>query len=133
MRRFGVSTRLFERERLRREHLAAIAHHGFEALELFAAASHFDYHDPAALFELIEWLRETGMEMPSVHTPLLEAQSVLDVARRVPFTHLVVHLEGMSRDGAIRSLEDLQRIAEPLGVELALEVADNTLSTVDAL
>jgi sugar phosphate isomerase/epimerase len=128
-----MSTRLFDGERLRREHLAAIATHGFEAFELFAATSHFDHHDPAALFALIEWLRETGLEMPSVRAPLLEATSVLDLARHLPFTHLVVALEEMRRDEAIRTLEDLHHIAEPLGVTVALEVADNTLSTAEGL
>ena len=45
--RFGISTHLFHESRLTREHLVHIAAHGFEAVELFATRSHFDYHDDA--------------------------------------------------------------------------------------
>ena len=47
--RFGISTHLYHDQRLSRDHLAQIAAHGFEAVELFATRSHFDYHDPAAI------------------------------------------------------------------------------------
>ena len=47
-RRFGVSTHLFHEQRLTREHLVHVAAHGFEAVELFATRSHFDYHDDRA-------------------------------------------------------------------------------------
>ena len=49
---FGISTHLYHDQRLERGHLAQIAAHGFEAIELFATRSHFDYHDPAAIAEL---------------------------------------------------------------------------------
>jgi sugar phosphate isomerase/epimerase len=68
---------------------------------------------------------------------------VLDIARRIPFTCFVLHLGvptvqnpgplDNSRDAAIRSIEHIYRLAQPLGVKLALEVMGNTLSTVDAL
>ena len=43
--RFGISTHLYHDQRLSRDHLAQIAAHGFEAVEVFATRSHFDYHD----------------------------------------------------------------------------------------
>jgi sugar phosphate isomerase/epimerase len=170
MRRFGVSTHLFHGERLQRDHLTAIAGRGFEAVELFATKSHFDYHDPEAVRVLALWLRDAGLEMPSVHAPIVdslvndtwgrvystatrdaapwqdmmaEMTAALEIARHIPFTRFVVHLgvpaaqrpgpHDNNRDAAIRSLEAIHRIAEPLGVTLALEVMDNALSTVDAL
>ena len=144
MRRFGVSTHLFHGERLQRDHLTAIAGHGFEAIELFATSSHFDYHDPAAVHALASWLRDAGLDMPSVHAPIVdssqarppmlaEMNAALEIARHIPFTRFVVHANDMNRDAAIRNLEAMHRIAEPLGVTLALEVMGNTLSTVDAL
>ena len=45
--RFGISTHLYHDRRLEREHLAQIAGYGFEAIELFATRSHFDYRDAA--------------------------------------------------------------------------------------
>jgi sugar phosphate isomerase/epimerase len=60
----------------------------------------------------------------------------------VPVGVLVVHL-GVPRgqqgggsdahDAAVRSLEEIQRAAEPLGVRVALEVIPNDLSTPEAL
>ncbi len=54
--RFGVSTHLFHAARLDREHLVEIAAHDFETVEVFATKTHFDYHDPAAIAQLGEWL-----------------------------------------------------------------------------
>ena len=72
-RRFGVSTHLFHEHRLTRDHLVHVAAHGFEALELFATRSHFDYHDEAARAQLAEWLSDTRLELHSVHAPAFEA------------------------------------------------------------
>jgi sugar phosphate isomerase/epimerase len=118
-RRFGVSTHLFHEHRLNREHLVHIAAHGFEAIEVFATRSHFDYRDDRAIEELAEWLSDTSLELHSVHAPIVdalrngrwvgsfsnasgdeprrqlalaEAEAALAVARRIPFRYLVVHL-----------------------------------------
>ena len=56
--RFGISTHLYHEQRLSREHLAQIASYGFEAVEVFATRSHFDYHEPAAIAQLAEWLKQ---------------------------------------------------------------------------
>lgn len=123
-RRFGVSTHLFHEHRLAREHLVDIAGHGFDAVELFATRSHFDYRDPAAAAQLAEWLSDTRLVLHSVHAPIAEAmrggkwvgsfstasgdetrrkaalaqiQATLELARTVPFEYLVVHL-GMPDD-----------------------------------
>ena len=60
--RFGISTHLYHDRRLDREHLAQIAGYGFEAVELFATRSHFDYHDEAAIDALAQWLRDTRLD-----------------------------------------------------------------------
>jgi sugar phosphate isomerase/epimerase len=170
MRQFGVSTHLFHGERLQRDHLAAIASHGFDAVELFATRSHFDYHDDRAIDALASWLLETGLRLPSVHAPMVESlvngvwgrsystatrdqaswqatiaemKAALNIARRIPFTTFVLHLgipdaqhpepQDNNRDAVIRSIEEIQRMAAPLGVRLALEVMGNALSTPDAL
>jgi sugar phosphate isomerase/epimerase len=166
MNKFGVSTHLYHGERLQRAHLADIAGHGFETVELFATRSHFDYHDPHAIQSLAGWLEESRLEMPSVHAPIVdslvndkwgraystatrdtdawqatmrEMQATLEMARHIPFKFLVIHLglptsqnpgpHDNSREAAIRSIQGIYRMAEPLGVQLALEVMGNTLST----
>lgn len=69
---------------------------------------------------------------------LAETERAIHIARRIPYKVLVVHL-GLpktaaslpgenSRDAARRSLEALARMAEPLGVALAVEVIPNDLS-----
>jgi len=125
-RRFGVSTHLFHDRRLTREDLAAIAAHGFQAIELFATRSHFDYRDAAAVVQLGEWLVDTGLALHSVHAPVMdamrngqwvgsfsiaagddtrrqaavaEALATLALATTIPFTYLVVHV-GMPADKA---------------------------------
>ena len=98
-RRFGLSTHLFHDHRLTRDHLALVAKHGFDALA--------------------EWLRETRLELHSVHAPIAEAvrrgemvvpystasgdetrravavdeaRAALALAARIPFRYLVLHL-----------------------------------------
>lgn len=72
-----------------------------------------------------------------------ETVTAFDAARRLGATYLVVHLglprfqeipPGDNDAGAVRrSVEALARAADASGVELALEVMPNTLSTPDAL
>jgi len=119
MNRFGISTHLFHEHRLSREHLVHIAAHGFDAIELFATRSHFDYHDEQAAAELAEWLADTRLEVHSVHAPIVgalkggkwidpfsnasrdessrktalrETEAAIALARHIPYRHLVVHL-----------------------------------------
>jgi sugar phosphate isomerase/epimerase len=119
MNRFGISTHLFHEHRLAREHLVHIAAHGFEAIELFATRSHFDYHDEPAAAALAEWLADTRLELHSVHAPIVrslkggtwidpfsnasrdeasrktalhEAEAAIALAGRIPYRYLVVHL-----------------------------------------
>jgi sugar phosphate isomerase/epimerase len=167
---FGISTHLYHDQRLGRDHLLEIAAHGFEAVELFATRTHFDYHNPAAIADLQQWLGEAGLELHGIHAPITEgsvevrggppwtiastdpdartraiaeAERALWVARRIPVKVLVAHLgvprsqQGgpgdNNRDAARRSVEQLQRLAAPLGVQVAIEVIPNDLSRPDSL
>jgi sugar phosphate isomerase/epimerase len=169
-RAFGISTHLYHNYRLTREHLLEVGAHGFEQVELFATRTHFDYHNPAAVADLQQWLAEAGLDMHGVHAPigesfsggrwgppltlasadpdvraraLGEAELALQIARRVPFRVLVAHIglaraqqssaADNSRDGARRSIEELQRLAAPLGVRVAIELIPNELSRAGSL
>ena len=119
MNRFAVSTHLYHEQRLEKAHLLEIAANGFDAVELFATRSHFDYHDAATISPLKEWLNEAGLELHSVHAPITdvfangrsqrsfsiaardsaarkesvrEVAAALRIADVVPFKYLVVHL-----------------------------------------
>ena len=166
--RFGISTHLFHDQRLSRDHLAEIAAHGFEAVELFATRSHFDYHDPAAVTQLGQWLRETGLALHGIHAPIVESMSAgdgwgtvisnavgdtakrqaavkeadaaLNIARQLHASVFVVHLGTPTAQGgennraaAFRSVEEICRLAEPIGLKVALEVIPNALSDAASL
>ena len=117
--RFGISTHLYHDLRLSREHLAQVAAYGFEAVELFATRSHFDYHDPSAVAQLAGWLKETGLALHGIHAPITErmsagkmgpmfstavpdnarrqvaireAEAALAIARQIPCEFVVMHL-----------------------------------------
>ena len=72
-----------------------------------------------------------------------ESEQALYIARRIPFGVLVVHLglprtqsvspADNSRDAARRSVDELQRLAAPLGVRVAVEVLPNELSRAGSL
>jgi sugar phosphate isomerase/epimerase len=140
--RFGISTHLFHETRLTREHLADIAGHGFEAVEVFATRAHFDYHDPHAIAELAEWVSDLRLSFHSMHAPIVEAlrggkwvgafsiaaadearrkaaiaeiAATLKVAETIPFQYLVVHL-GIP-DGQQAPGPDNQRDAARRSVE----------------
>lgn len=166
---FGISTHLYHDQRLSREHLAQVASYGFEAIELFATKTHFDYHDPAAIAQLGQWLKETDLTLHSIHAPIAdslsggqwgtmfstafsdnarrqiavkEAEAALAMAREIPFGFAVVHLGtptahasggDNSRAAAVRSVEEICRVAETLGVRVAVEVIPNDLSSATTL
>lgn len=141
--KFGISTHLFHDRRLDREHLAQVAGYGFEAVELFATRSHFDYHDAAAVAKLGQWLKESGLALHSVHAPIAdsftprpaagqtsysiaagandkreaavrEALAAIEVAKQVPFNVLVVHL---GTPTAARNGDDNHRAAAVRSLE----------------
>ena len=115
---FGISTHLYVGDRLDRDHLVEIAAHGFEAVEVFAVKSHFDYRDRRAAVALAEWLDDTRLTLHSMHAPIArdyvkgswkdgltlaaadesqrkaaveETLATLDVAAAVRYSTLVVH------------------------------------------
>lgn len=145
---FGISTHLFHGERLARAHLAAVAGHGFAALEVYATRTHFDYHDRAAAEALGEWLASTGLRLHSVHAPtttgfvggrwgetltiaapddrqrqlaVAETISALELAAVVPFNHLVIHLGVPSAEPSANSRAAVTRSLEQI-VEAAQPV-----------
>jgi len=172
-RQFGVSTHLYHDQRLCRDHLLEVAAHGFETLEIYATRTHFDYHNPAAVADLQQWLAAAGIELKRIHAPTAESftggrwggslslasadpeararavgetERALHIARRIPVPVLVTHLgiprsqprdadvgPSDTRAAARRSIEELQRVATPLGVRIAVEVIPNELSRAGSL
>lgn len=140
--RFGISSHLFHGQRLGRAHIAAVAAHGFEVLELFATRTHVDYRDPAALRQLGDWLAGAGVALHAVHAPTTrsftngmwgetlsvaavdeaqrraavdETRAALALAQVVPFDVLVLHLGVPSADPAANSRAAVARSLEEIG------------------
>ena len=117
--RYGISTHLYHEDRLGRDHLVEIGSYGFDQVEVFAARTHFDYHDAKAISELARWLGETGLTLHSIHAPIVEGivngkwvgalslasadtgareralhetACAIDIAREIPTGFLVLHL-----------------------------------------
>lgn len=134
--RFGLSTHLYHADRLDREHLVEIAAHDFEAVEVFATRTHFNYHDPRTIVALAEWLDDTRLTLNSLHAPicasliegiwgegystavvdearrrraLSEAEAALNVARTIPYRFLVVHLGVPGKDAPGDNSRDAAR------------------------
>src|SRR5687768_11437672 len=100
--RFGISTHLYHDRRLERDHLVQIAAYGFEAVEVFATRSHFDYHDAAAVDQLGQWLAQTGLALESVHAPITEHFGQGDQWKATYSTALS---DGPARQLAVREAE----------------------------
>jgi sugar phosphate isomerase/epimerase len=111
--RFGVSTHLYHERRLERDHLAEIASYGFEAIELFATRSHFDYHDDAAIGRLSQWLDETGLSLNSVHAPITD-----QFGRDGQATYSNAAADRSAREAAVRETEAALRLADSLPFEV---------------
>jgi sugar phosphate isomerase/epimerase len=115
---FGISTHLYVANRLERDHLVEVAAHGFDAVEVFAVKSHFDYRDRRAAVALAEWLEDTRLKLHSLHAPIArdyakgawkeylslaahddgrrkaaveETAAALEVAAVIPYSTLVLH------------------------------------------
>jgi sugar phosphate isomerase/epimerase len=145
---FGISTHLYHDQRLSRDHLAQIAGYGFEAIELFATRSHFDYSNAAAVDDLARWLRETGLILHSIHAPIFEsfgaagtgatfsiaasdsarrqaavreAELAFGILKRIPAKYVVVHLGAPAQ---YASASDNNRAAAARSVEEICKAAE---------
>jgi sugar phosphate isomerase/epimerase len=146
-RQFGISTHLYHNQRLSRDHLVEIAAHGFETVEVFATRTHFDYHNPASVADLQQWLGESGLELHGIHAPIgesftagrwgppltiattdpdararavAEAEHALHIARRIPVKVLVTHL-------------GLPRTQQSLPAENSRDAARRSIETLQRL
>lgn len=122
-----LSTYLFVSKKLTPELLAHIHHTGFQAVEVFAARSHFDYATNAEVRVIAQALADNHLQLNSLHAPtsrdlsvnreggsplsvtevervrrieaMDELKRVIDVAEILPFSRMVLHMGG-SRETA---------------------------------
>ena len=122
-----LSTYLFVSKKLTAEMLAEISTTRFQAVEIFATRSHFDYASKAEVRAIAGALAEHHLQLNSLHAPtsrdisvnreggsplsitevervrrieaMDELKRVLDVAQDLPFARLILHMGG-SRETA---------------------------------
>ncbi|HTZ47081.1 MAG TPA: sugar phosphate isomerase/epimerase family protein [Verrucomicrobiae bacterium] len=122
-----LSTYLFVSKKLNREVLAQIHGAGFQAVEIFASRSHFDYASKPEVQAIAQALADNRLQLGSVHAPtsrdlnvnreggsplsvtevervrrieaMDELKRVIDVAEDLPFSRLILHMGG-SRENA---------------------------------
>jgi sugar phosphate isomerase/epimerase len=122
-----LSTYLFISKKLTPEILKQIADAGFQAVEIFAARSHFDYINKTEVRAIAQALADHRLQLSSLHAPtsrdlslnreggiplsicevervrrieaMDEFKRVLDVADDLPFPRMVLHMGG-SREAA---------------------------------
>ncbi len=141
-RRFGVSTRLYEGERLNRQHLLEIASFGFETVEVHGVRTHFDFTNEPVVADLQQWLAEARLDLQGVRVPSVangpaapttaeEVEQALFVERRIPFGALTLQV-ARPRDAA-KQIDRLTDLAEPLGVTVTVDSASEGLSPIGSL
>jgi len=135
-RQFGISTELYRRQRLSRDHLREIAALGFETIELAAERGHFDAESATAIADLRDWLTETGLELTGMRAPDSANVEAIDaallVAQSIPVKTIVLRLHG-TRETARRIAVHAVEAAGPLGVQIALEIAADPLGRAGSL
>jgi sugar phosphate isomerase/epimerase len=122
-----LSTYLFVSKKLNRELLAQIHGAGFQAVEIFATRSHFDYASKPEVQAIAQALADYSLQLASLHAPtsrdldvnreggsplsvteiervrrveaMDELKRVIDVAEDLPFSRLILHMGG-SRENA---------------------------------
>ncbi|MGH9744255.1 MAG: sugar phosphate isomerase/epimerase family protein, partial [Candidatus Acidiferrum sp.] len=117
-----LSTYLFVSRRLTPELLGQISEAGFEAVEIFATRSHFDYTTKAEVQAMASALSQHHLALSSLHAPtsrdlssnreggaplsicevervrrieaMDELKRVIDVAEDLPYSRLILHMGG---------------------------------------
>ena len=165
---FALSTYLFVKERLNSHILDQILDAGIHQIEIFAARQHLNYCDPDHVRDVAQWFSDHGVAVHSVHGPLFpglegsragdipisiaylekrlriasmdEGKRALEIAERLPFRYLVLHLgldgeeyDLRKFDAAFSSLEHLKIFAKDRGVQVLLENIPNQLGTPQRL
>jgi sugar phosphate isomerase/epimerase len=122
-----LSTYIFVSKKLNRELLGQVQGAGFQAVEIFASRSHFDYASKPEVQAISQALADHRLQLNSLHAPtsrdmsvhreggsplsvtevervrrieaMDELKRVIDVAEDMPFSRLILHM-GSSRETA---------------------------------
>lgn len=165
----AISTHLLVRHRLNTIWLDRIWNSGIPMVEFFCARQHLDYHSKSQLGELTSWFGDAEMKLHSVHAPIFnddcsgrsgpsavidisevskpkrimhvdEVKRSIEIAERIPFRYLVLHLgvAGQQYDdgrveAAFNSVEELSLFAAHRGVQVLLENIPSGIASAERL
>lgn len=129
----AVSSYVYINRRLHPGMLDEFANGGAQAIEIFAARSHFDYTDKQQVREVANWFKGGQVQFHSMHSPMYmsndsfrtgepglnivdsdkrrridamdEIKRALEVAETVPFRFLVQHIGRGNEDYDVRKFE----------------------------
>jgi sugar phosphate isomerase/epimerase len=113
---FGISTHLYHGARLDRDHLVEIAAHGFEAVEIFATRTHFDYHDERAITAVGEHLADARLRLHALHAPTSEGYTDGVWGPSYSIAHGVEANRRRAVDETVTTIEAAYRLGAPLVV-----------------
>ena len=68
----GISSQMFHKEKLFEGHAAAVREAGFEAMEIYGFAPHFDCLDMAQAQAVRKWFASQGLAVSALHAPFYE-------------------------------------------------------------
>jgi sugar phosphate isomerase/epimerase len=115
----AISTYVHVRERLHPGILDGLVRSGAQAIEIFGARGHFDYHNPQHVRELASWFNSNQVEFHSLHSPMYsdsdwdrrstslniasrdrktsieamdEIKRAIEIAEKLPFRFLIQHI-----------------------------------------
>ena len=165
---FALSTYFFVDQRLTAHLMDQAVRAGIRQFEVFAARQHFDYQDKNHVRDVAQWFSDEGIKLHALHAPLYadfdwgrsggypisvthlergrridsmdEIKRAIEVAERLPFRYLILHLglpdetyDLRRFDSAFTSIEHLKIFAKERGVQILLENIPNELSTPERL
>src|SRR5581483_12276584 len=72
----AASTYVYVRQRLHPGLLDGLARSGVEAIEVFCARTHFNYHNRPHVRERAAWFKSSNVQLHSLHSPMFYDQEV---------------------------------------------------------
>ncbi len=107
----AISSYVNIKQRLHPGLLDAMARGGAQAIEVFGARGHFDYHDRGHVKELSNWFKSSGVEFHSMHSPIFTTN---DFARAIDPPLNIVDSEKRRRIEAMDEIKRALEVAEIL-------------------
>jgi sugar phosphate isomerase/epimerase len=103
----AASTYVYVRQRLHPGLLDGLARAGAEAIEIFGARAHFNYHDRAHVRELAAWFKSNSVQLRSLHSPMFYDQEVWGRGAMEP-----INIVEADRKRQIDAMDEIKRALE---------------------